>query len=205
MPRTIRVDPRRPASPLFAEHAQVTGMIVSRFLPGMLTVHDTMPSPVGELLLTATDDGLTRVYFERHRYMDAIDPAWGPAREYPGRATEVLAEARAQLDAYFASRLRVFDLPLAPRGSAFQQAVWTALRDIPWGHTTSYGALAAKLGDVEATRAVAGANARNPISIVVPCHRVIGVHGALTGFGGGIERKRWLLAHEGVVDAGLFD
>jgi methylated-DNA-[protein]-cysteine S-methyltransferase len=169
-----------------------------------LTVHDTMPSPVGELLLTATDAGLTRVYFERHRHMDAIDPAWGPAREYPGGAAEVLAEARAQLAAYFDGRLRAFDLPLAPRGSAFQQAVWAALREIPYGHITSYGALAAKLGDPLATRAVAGANARNPISIVVPCHRVIGVHGALTGFGGGIERKRWLLAHEGVVDAGLF-
>lgn len=169
-----------------------------------LTVHDTMPSPVGELLLTATDAGLTRVYFERHRHMDAIDPAWGPAREYPGRAAEVLEAARAQLTAYFAGRLRTFDLPLAPRGSAFQQAVWTALRAIPYGETTSYGALAAKLGDPEATRAVAGANARNPVSIVVPCHRVIGIHGALTGFGGGIERKRWLLEHEGVLVGGLF-
>ena len=178
---------------------------VPRFLQIMLTVHDTMPSPVGELLLTATDDGLTRVYFERHRRMDAIDPAWGPAREYPGRAAEVLEAARSQLAAYFDGRLRAFDLPLAPRGSAFQQAVWALLRDIPYGETTSYGALAAKLGDPEATRAVAGANARNPISIVVPCHRVIGVHGALTGFGGGVEHKRWLLEHEGVLVGGLFD
>ena len=168
------------------------------------TLYDTIPSPVGPLLLTATDDGLTRVYFERHRHMDAIDPAWRAVGEVPGvAAAGILAAARAQLEAYFARRLTAFALPLAARGTAFQQAVWAALREIPHGHTTSYGALAAKLGDPKATRAVASANAHNPLSIVVPCHRVIGADGALTGFGGGLERKRWLLEHEGALDIGL--
>ena len=170
-----------------------------------LTVHDTMPSPVGPLLLTATEEGLTRVYFEVHRHMDPIDAAWQPAREGGGAAADVLREARAQLEAYFAGALREFTLPLAARGTPFQQQVWAALREIPYGRTTSYGALAVALGDPKATRAVAGANAHNPLSIVVPCHRVIGADGSLTGFGGGVERKRWLLAHEGALDAGLFD
>ena len=164
------------------------------------TLHETMPSPVGALLLTATDAGLTRVYFDRHRHMDPIDPAWRPANEVPGAAADVLREARAQLEAYFAGRLRAFDLPLAARGTPFQQRVWDALRAIPFGRTTSYGALALELGDAKSTRAVAGANAHNPLSIVVPCHRVIGADGSLTGFGGGIERKRWLLSHEGALE-----
>ena len=164
------------------------------------TIHDTIPAtPVGPLLLTATDEGLTRVYFERHRHMDPIDPAWRPARDHAGPAVEILAEARAQLEAYFARRLEAFTLPLAARGTPFQQRVWAALREIPYGRTTSYGALATQLGDPRSTRAVAGANAHNPLSIVVPCHRVIGADGSLTGFGGGVERKRWLLAHEGAL------
>lgn len=163
------------------------------------TFHDTMPSPVGVLLLTATDAGLTRVYFERHRHMDPIDPAWHPVGEAAGPAVDVLREARAQLEAYFAAQLRTFDLPLAATGTPFQQRVWAQLREIPWGRTVSYGDIARRLGDPGSSRAVGLANGRNPISIVVPCHRVIGADGSLTGYGGGMERKRWLLAHEGAL------
>lgn len=148
----------------------------------------TMPSPVGELLLAADDDALTDLRFAPH----AADPTWRRDDAHP-----VLAAARAQLDAYFAGARTPFDLPLAPRGTPFQQRVWAELRRIPHGATLSYGALARRVGDPRASRAVGAANGRNPIAIVVPCHRVIGAAGALTGFGGGIERKRWLLAHEG--------
>jgi methylated-DNA-[protein]-cysteine S-methyltransferase len=158
-------------------------------------VFDTVPgpAPVGELLLTADAGGLTGVYFEPHR--------WGPsagdvARWRRGDLAGVIAAARAQLAAYFAGELTAFDLPLAARGTPFQERVWRALREIPYGATVSYGELARRLGDPRATRAVGAANGRNPLSIVVPCHRVVGADGTLTGFGGGIERKRWLLAHE---------
>jgi methylated-DNA-[protein]-cysteine S-methyltransferase len=111
----------------------------------------------------------------------------------------VLAAARAQLDAYFAGEITSFDLPLSPRGTPFQQRVWAALRDIPFGETTSYGELARRIGDPKAVRAVGAANGRNPLPLVVPCHRVIGADGSLVGFGGGMDRKRWLLQHEGAV------
>lgn len=163
------------------------------------TFHDVMPSPVGPLLLTATGAGLTRVYFERHRHADLVDPAWHPVGEGSGGAGAILREARAQLEAYFDGRLRAFDLPLAATGTPFQERVWAMLREIPWGRTTSYGDVARRLGDITASRAVGVANGRNPISIVVPCHRVIGADGSLTGYGGGMERKRWLLTHEGAL------
>jgi methylated-DNA-[protein]-cysteine S-methyltransferase len=163
------------------------------------TFHDTMPSPVGPLLLTATDAGLTRVYFEKHRHMDPVHPSWRPASAADGAAGVILAEARRQLEAYFAGRLREFDVPLAARGSPFQEKVWGLLREIPWGRTASYGEIARRIGDASLSRAVGVANGRNPLSIVVPCHRVIGADGSLTGYGGGMERKRWLLAHEGAL------
>lgn len=168
----------------------------------MQTAWLTVPSPVGDLLLTATSEGLTRVYFERHRHMDAIDPASVPRAEAADGAGAILDAAAAQLGEYFAGARRAFDLPLAPRGSDFQRRVWALLGEIPWGTTISYGELARRHGDVLATRAVAGANARNPVSIVVPCHRVIGADGSLTGFSGGVERKRWLLRHEGALAGG---
>jgi methylated-DNA-[protein]-cysteine S-methyltransferase len=164
-----------------------------------MTFYATMPSPVGELLLTAEEAGLTRVYFERHQYGDAVDDAWQPAKGQTGRAAEVLAEAIRQLDAYFAGELTEFDLALAPTGTPFQQRVWTALRAITFGDTASYSEIARRISAPDAVRAVGSANGRNPLSIVVPCHRVIGANGDLTGFGGGIERKRWLLRHEGVL------
>ena len=102
-------------------------------------------------------------------------------------------------DLYFARARTAFDLPLDPPGTAFQRRVWSALRTIPYGTTVSYGELARRLGDVRATRAVGAANGKNPIPIIVPCHRVIGARGELTGFGGGLDRKRWLLEHEGAL------
>jgi methylated-DNA-[protein]-cysteine S-methyltransferase len=112
------------------------------------------------------------------------------------RDDAALSEARAQLQAYFAGELRGFELPLAAEGTPFQQRVWRALCDIPYGETISYGELARRIGQPAAARAVGLANGQNPIAIVVPCHRVIGANGSLTGYGGGLERKRWLLAHE---------
>ena len=165
----------------------------------MITAYFTMPSPVGELLLTATDEGLTRVWFEEHRHGGPRSVEWQRAAEVGGAAERILRDAREQLDAYFAGKRKSFDLPLAAAGTPFQERVWKALRTIPFGHTTSYGEIATRMGEPKAMRAVGAANGRNPISIVVPCHRVIGANGDLTGFGGGIERKRWLLEHEGAL------
>jgi methylated-DNA-[protein]-cysteine S-methyltransferase len=155
-----------------------------------MTAWTEVPSPIGTLLLTGDGGGLGGVYMERHRY--------GPEPEVRSgqRDDAVFRAAREQLEAYFAGQLTVFDLPLAPQGTEFQHRVWTALRDIPYGETISYAQLARRIGKPLAVRAVGAANGRNPISLIVPCHRVIGSDGALTGFGGGIERKRWLLHHE---------
>lgn len=146
-------------------------------------VHD---SPVGRLTLVSDGDCLVGLHFE----------GWNPPAGALHKSDILLAATGRQLDAYFAGRLKTFDLPLAPRGTPFQQRVWSALRDIPFGETRSYGQLAATLGKPSAMRAVGAANGRNPIAIVVPCHRVIGADGSLTGFGGGIERKRFLLRLE---------
>jgi methylated-DNA-[protein]-cysteine S-methyltransferase len=115
----------------------------------------------------------------------------------------MLRETRKQLTAYFAGKLRTFDLPLAPNGTEFQRKVWTALTKIPYGTTTSYAAIARSIQSAAAIRAVGAANGRNPIPIIVPCHRVIGSDGSLTGFGGGLDRKRWLLHHEGALEGDL--
>jgi O-6-methylguanine DNA methyltransferase len=145
-------------------------------------------SPLGPLLLGAEDGALTLLW---------MSPL--PERETGGadaRDRAVLAAARDQLEAYFAGDLTAFDLPLAPVGTPFQQRVWSALVEIPFGETVSYGSLASRLGRPGAARAVGLANGSNPISIIIPCHRVIGSDGRLTGYGGGIDRKAWLLDHE---------
>jgi O-6-methylguanine DNA methyltransferase len=152
-----------------------------------LFIHD---SPVGPLSLVSDGQALAALTFEMH-----TKPAPVVAGAEPG-IDALLEETRRQLDAYFAGRLKRFDLPLAPKGTPFQERVWMALRDIPYGQTCSYGDIAAVVNAPQAVRAVGGANGRNPISIVVPCHRVIGANGTLTGFGGGIDRKRYLLTHE---------
>jgi methylated-DNA-[protein]-cysteine S-methyltransferase len=150
------------------------------------------PSPVGELLLTTTDGhALSGLHMlPEHRHGPRIRPDWR-------RDPEPFAAATAQLDAYFAGELTAFDLPLAPQGTPFQLDVWRALCEIPYGRTASYGEIARAIGHPDRARAVGAANGRNPISIVVPCHRVIGANGDLVGYGGGLERKRFLLALEG--------
>ncbi|HEU5417592.1 MAG TPA: methylated-DNA--[protein]-cysteine S-methyltransferase [Streptosporangiaceae bacterium] len=151
--------------------------------------HVTIASPVGPLTLIAAGGGLAGLYMEVRRHGP------GPAGlGVPGDpAAEPFAAAAAQLEAYFAGQLTRFDLPLSPGGTEFQRQVWAALRQIPYGGTVTYGQLAAQLGRPAASRAVGLANGRNPISIVVPCHRVIGSDGSLTGYGGGLDRKRFLL------------
>lgn len=158
---------------------------------------ETMDTPLGELLLAATDSGLSDLYFDRYRYGRRPGSGWAPAAS-DASAARMLGVAREELTAYFAGSLERFTVPLAARGSEFQNRVWTELIAIPAGETITYGELARRIGSPNGVRAAAGAVARNPRSIIVPCHRVIGSDGSLTGFGGGIERKRWLLRHEGV-------
>ena len=144
----------------------------------------TIQTPVGLLRLTATETALTGVMLNARGTVDRTRPRG------------VLAEAEQQLTAYFAGRLQTFDLPLALTGTPFQCEVWTMLRHIPFGVTCSYAELADRIGRPKAVRAVGAANGQNPIPIVIPCHRVIGANGSLTGFGGGIKMKAWLLRHE---------
>jgi methylated-DNA-[protein]-cysteine S-methyltransferase len=144
-------------------------------------------SPIGRLTLVADGAALAALHLPAH------------AETPPGQETPhdpLLSAARAQLAEYFAGQRRDFDLPLAPQGTAFQRAVWRELLHIPFGATASYGEVALRVGRPRAVRAVGGANGRNPIALIVPCHRVIGSNGTLTGYGGGLPTKRWLLAHE---------
>jgi methylated-DNA-[protein]-cysteine S-methyltransferase len=149
-------------------------------------------SPIGELILSGDDRGLAAIAFADSSKAPRPDATWT-------RDDGAFARVAQQLSAYFAGELRRFELDLAPRGTPFQQRVWAALQAIPFGATTTYGRLAGVLGDPHATRAVGLANGRNPIPIVIPCHRVIGADGTLVGYGGGLQRKQWLLAHEGVA------
>lgn len=147
------------------------------------TILDT---PIGNLVLAGDEAGLRHILFAA----DAVPPGW-----VFDRASH--AAARRQLGEYFAGARRAFELPLAPAGTPFQQRVWRALMEIPYGRTESYGALAQRLGQPGAARAVGLANNRNPLPIVIPCHRVIGADGSLTGYGGGLPVKQHLLALEG--------
>ena len=158
-------------------------------------IHAThVDTPLGGVTLAATDLGLCGLWFDAQRH--APDTAgWHLDADHA-----VLREAAAQLDDYLAGRRAAFDLPLdLSHGTAFQQSVWSALRDIPRGATTSYGTLGARVGRPAAVRAVGAAVGRNPISVIVPCHRVIGADGALTGYAGGLERKTALLTLEGAL------
>jgi methylated-DNA-[protein]-cysteine S-methyltransferase len=156
-----------------------------------------LDSPVGLLRATADDDALRTLTFE-----EASTRAAETARTFAAadgavqEPNEILDRLESQLGEYFAGTRQEFDVPLEPSGTEFQLAVWQVLRTIPYGSTISYGEQARRLGDVRKSRAVGAANGRNPISIVVPCHRVVAGTGHLTGFGGGIENKAWLLAHE---------
>jgi methylated-DNA-[protein]-cysteine S-methyltransferase len=154
-----------------------------------MNYHSILPSPLGDILLTADDHGLTGINFQNAR--GAKQPPRGSVE-----SPEPFRRAAQQLDAYFRGELRDFDLPLSPAGTAFQRRVWDALRQIPYGMTISYGDLARRVGKPTASRAVGAANGRNPLPIVVPCHRVVGADGRLTGYHGGTHLKAFLLKLE---------
>jgi methylated-DNA-[protein]-cysteine S-methyltransferase len=157
-----------------------------------------LESPIGSLYVAASDAGLAVLAFVDR--MHSRPPA-APAGS--ARARGIVDETERQLREYFAGSRRVFDVPLAPEGTEFQRAVWDALVRVPYGATTSYGELARRAGRPRAVRAVGAANGANPIAVIVPCHRVIGADGSLTGYGGGLDRKRSLLALEGARLPGL--
>jgi methylated-DNA-[protein]-cysteine S-methyltransferase len=160
--------------------------------------YDDMLTPIGTLRLVADALGLREVWFETNRHPRAASPSWV-------HSPKALAFARVQLEEYFAGSRQVFDLPLHPLGTPFQLAVWDELKRIPYGITVSYGEVARRIDQPAAVRAVGAANGRNPLPIIVPCHRVIGSNGSLTGFGGGLPTKRFLLALEDrVVRGDLF-
>ena len=142
----------------------------------------TIDSPIGKLTLVASEKGLSGVYMEASEIPEAT----------PGTSS-FLTETQRQLNDYFAGKLRSFELPLDLQGTPFQMKVWHSLLDIPYGETISYGEQARRIDNPKAVRAVGLANGRNPVSIIIPCHRVIGKNGSLTGYGGGLDRKRFLL------------
>lgn len=164
-----------------------------------------VPSPIGLLTLTAGGQNLnllTGLYMQDHRaacHSPTAESGYIEREELP-----IFDAAREQLEAYFAGSLREFSLPLLMRGTPFQRAAWQALLEVPYGLTATYGQQAAKINKPAAVRAIGLANSANPVSIIVPCHRVIGASGALTGYGGGIERKKWLLDHERSNAGSLF-
>jgi len=155
--------------------------------------HTVVDSPVGPLTLVAANAALAGLYMSEQRHRPPPE-AFGEPADDPGEAP--FAEVSSQLREYFDGERTEFDLPLALDGTTFQRRVWAALRAIPYGQTISYGQLADRIGRPSASRAVGLANGKNPVGIIVPCHRVVGADGALTGYGGGIGRKRYLLAHE---------
>jgi methylated-DNA-[protein]-cysteine S-methyltransferase len=159
-------------------------------------LYDVVQTPIDRLVVASDGSSIVGVWMAN---AEPDDRRWADRCG----ADALIGEARRQLTAYFASRLEVFDLPLAPNGTEFQRRVWNELTKIPFGATISYAELARRVSNVAAVRAVGAANGRNPIPIIVPCHRVIGSDGSLTGFGGGLPRKQWLLRHEGAQ--GEFD
>jgi methylated-DNA-[protein]-cysteine S-methyltransferase len=161
----------------------------------------TIATPLGEMLALASDDGLCALEFtgprKRLTRLEARLRRWFPPHDIVDGEVPAIARTRAWLAAYFdGTSAEVGDLPLDMRGAAFEKRVWTALLTIPPGETTSYGAVAKALGSAGASRAVGAANGANPVAIIVPCHRVIGTSGSLTGYGGGLDRKTWLIDHE---------
>jgi methylated-DNA-[protein]-cysteine S-methyltransferase len=157
--------------------------------PTQQTSYTFLESPIGTLLLAADEAGLRRIDFPHDGHPTQPDPSWREDRS-------ALEPVVRQLNLYFTGELENFDLPLAPQGTPFQMTVWNRLLDIPYGETTSYGELAKRIGNEKACRAVGLANGSNPIPIIIPCHRVIGSNGKLTGYGGGLPIKEKLLALE---------
>jgi methylated-DNA-[protein]-cysteine S-methyltransferase len=148
------------------------------------------PSPIGNLLMAASDHGLCGLYFEQHKYFSGPQ-SWQRDAEQPH-----LRAAQAQVDEFFDGSRTAFDLVLDMTGTLFQRAVWRELQRLPFGHTTTYRTVAQRIGNPDAVRAVGTAIGRNPVSVIVPCHRVVGTSGALSGYAGGLDRKRYLLGLE---------
>jgi methylated-DNA-[protein]-cysteine S-methyltransferase len=167
----------------------------------MIVARARLQTPLGDMLALDSGHGLCALEFsgpaERLTRLESRLRRWYPPHEIADRDTPTIALTRCWLDAYFSGAgADIGDLPLDMRGATFEKRVWTALRAIAPGATTSYGAIARAIGSAAASRAVGAANGANPIAIIVPCHRVIGSSGALTGYGGGLDRKTWLLDHE---------
>ena len=168
-----------------------------------MRTHTVIDSVVGTLTLVAEEGAIVGLYMDLQRHRPDDDELGEPNPR--GREVEPFKAAADQLDAYFAGELTRFDLPLAPHGSEFQRRVWAALQEIPYGRTESYGELAGRIGSPGGARAVGLANGKNPIGIIIPCHRVVGADGSLTGYGGGLDRKKQLLDFElAVSGAALF-
>lgn len=155
----------------------------------MTTYFSRIDSPLGDLVVLSDGHFVTGLYFPEHK-------GWSGPATTSQQADEMFAAARGQLSEYFAGDRLAFDLPLKLLGTPFQQTVWQQLAKIPFGETISYAELARRVGQPTASRAVGAANGRNPISIIIPCHRVIGASGKLTGYAGGVQKKNWLLEHE---------
>jgi methylated-DNA-[protein]-cysteine S-methyltransferase len=153
--------------------------------------YDTYDSPCGRMLLVADGDALCGAYFVGQKHFKDIDPAW---RREPQAG--VIVRAKRQLDEYFQGRRKVFDIPLAASGTPFQRAVWRAIAGVPFGETISYTELARRAGRPGSARAAGAATGRNPVGVIVPCHRIVGADGSLTGYAGGVDKKRTLLALE---------
>jgi methylated-DNA-[protein]-cysteine S-methyltransferase len=170
--------------------AEAKGIIVTTRTTSIVSHGRIIESPAGRLLLAASDRALTHLLFaDREVLRETVRGVQRPGREQAA----IIKETERQLQEYFRGRRREFDLPLTPQGTEFQRSVWAALQDIPWGETTSYGELAGRVGRPRAARAVGAANGANPISIIIPCHRVIGADRRLTGYGGGLPAKEFLL------------
>jgi methylated-DNA-[protein]-cysteine S-methyltransferase len=182
----------RPAGAIFGSNMKERAMTRSKRTMSKRHVYKTVPSPVGRLTLVASDEGLAAILWEKDRPRRVLLNIQAEANDHP-----VLVEAERQLREYFAGQRRRFELKLDPSGTAFQRDVWNALMTIPFGETRSYAQIAQQIGHPRAVRAVGAANGRNPLSIVAPCHRVVGSTGALTGFAGGLEVKAHLLEFEG--------
>lgn len=179
----------------FMALAAVTFLMNPHML-GVTTWFIEVDSPIGAIVVASDRNAVTGLYMETRRHGPTDADTWELDRTGD---IDVLTLAKIQLGEYFAGTRLSFDLPLGARGTDVQKSVWRQLSNIPFGETRTYGEIAQAIGNPKASRAVGAANGRNPISIIVPCHRVIGADGSLTGFGGGIERKKWLLAHEARV------
>ena len=160
--------------------------------------YTTFATPLGTMLAAANEDGLTRVDFIDSKYMRPVDSQWREDARYAP-----LAACATQLAEYFADQRKVFDLPLSPHGTPFQERVWQEIARVPFGETITYSTLAQRAGSPSSSRAAGAATGRNPIAIIVPCHRIVGADGSLTGYAGGLHRKTHLLELEGVLQGSL--